>query len=100
MKVSKKRKVKKDRNITFNYNGRKQIIRFDGSQFVPQLLNEGRVSGFEDGGYFMKIGGAIKKIIAHEISEEDEDISLLQFVQRYEIAVKEILSLEEDDLEF
>lgn len=95
------RKPKNTRVIKFRYAGHDQVIRWDGQQFIPQLRNEGNQEGFVDGGYFSQLGSAVKKIINHEISEEQPNsISLMSFVKRYEDAVGEILNIQEDDMEF
>ena len=91
--------------IKFQYGGQERIIKYDGIQFTPRSTNltkvEGEVVEGQDVlGYFKSFGGAVKKIIDHGMGSKEEELSLLAFVTRYELAVKEIVSLKEEDFEF
>lgn len=93
--------------IKFQYAGEERQIKFDGRCFMPidtsLVINKksGEASeGDRAAAYFKEFGNAVNWIIKNSMGSKEEEVSLLAFVTRYELAVKEIVSLKEEDFEF
>lgn len=91
-------------NITFNYNNKEHVIRFDGQSYIPQRKATGinkrtgeQADGIRDDGYFKNLGGAVRRIIDNEMGADESTVPLMDYVKRYESAVKEIRDLIEED---
>lgn len=89
--------------ITFNYNNKVHQIKMDGTSYMPVTLVEGTskegkpiVTERVDG-YFKNLGGAVKRIIDNEIGADESTVPLMDYVKRYEAAVKEIMGIIEED---
>lgn len=87
------------------YGGEERFIKYDGSSFMPSIQVSRIIDGEErielvSQAYFTKFGNAVNWIVKKAIAEKEEEISILQFVTRFEVAVKELQSLKEEDLEF
>lgn len=88
--------------IKFTLNGEEKEIRNDSVSFMPIRKFKGTdksgkpKESEEVLGYFSSLGSAVKKIIDDDLSSKYETITLLQYVTRYELAVKEVRGLLED----
>ena len=92
-------------NITFTYNNKVHEIRFDGQSYIPQRRADGvnRKTGeqadgkLRDDGYFKNLGGAVKRIVDNEMGADESTVPLMDYVRRWESAVREIRSIIEED---
>lgn len=85
-------------DITIKYNNKDFLIEVDGNQFTAVRLNTNQSKGKNFGqqtkiflGHYTKLAHAIRKIIQEEMASSEEQISLIEFIKRYEDATKEIL---------
>ena len=93
--------------IKFKYGNKEHHIKFDGNQFMPVDLSPvknqktGEITqGDRVEGYFKSFGNAVNWVIKQHLGAKEEEISLLSFVTQYELAVKQVTSLNPEDLEF
>lgn len=89
--------------ITFEHKGKDYVIDYDGTTFTPRRAYQSENSQGEmvdrekDLGYFSYLGNAVKKIVGSALGESDETVTLADFVERYESAVKELKDLLESE---
>lgn len=85
--------------ITFMYAGHQYAIKFDGLQFIA-YKNEVSDNGRERNGvlgYFKQFGAAIEKIIKLDLGSKEDEVTIREFVERYEAAVREVRSIQESE---
>ncbi len=93
-------------NIEFEWAGKSRKIKFDGQSYIPQKHATGinrktgeQADSYRDDGYYRTLGAAVKRIIDSEFGETENTQSLLGYVLRYELAVKEIRGLLPEEVE-
>lgn len=90
--------------ITFNYNNKVHEIRFDGQCYSPinRVPSKNGKTGIVEeqiipDGYFKNLGGAVKRIVDNEMGADESTVPLMDYVRRWEEAVKEIRGIIEED---
>jgi len=91
-------------NITFNYNNKEHEIRFDGQCYCPikRVPSKNGKTGIVKeqiipDGYFKNLGSAVKRIVDNEMGADESTVPLMDYVRRWEAAVRAIRGIIEED---